>query len=118
MKTIDADQLKNMIDDREALTLIDTLPQESYQKEHIPGAQSVPAKSSDFVAQVERIVSSRAAPVIVYCANTECDLSPTAAKELEGAGFENVIDFEGGLQEWKDSGYELEGAGNKGGATR
>jgi len=43
----------------------------------------------------------------VYCARTECQSSHHAAEKLEQAGFRNVIDFEGGAEEWKRAGLEL-----------
>ncbi len=108
MKSISAEEVRARIGEDDNAVLIDTLPSESYAKEHIPGARSAPAKDPGFVERVEGMVASRDAPVIVYCANKECDLSPTAARKLEDAGFSYVLDFEGGLDEWKNAGFEVE----------
>ena len=107
MKTINAHELKSMIDRDEDVTVIDTLPEASYKKQHIPGAYSIPLKGSNFASSVGDIVDTKEDTVVVYCANTDCDLSPTAARKLEENGFENVIDFEGGIEEWKQAGYEV-----------
>jgi len=55
---------------------------------------------------VREIAKSKDDTVIVYCANTDCDLSPTAAKKLDEMGYKTVLDFEGGIQEWKRQGFE------------
>jgi rhodanese-related sulfurtransferase len=36
-------------------------------------------------------------------------LSPQAAQRPVDAGFKNVVDYEGGLKDWAESVYELEG---------
>lgn len=107
MQTIDARKVRDLINMKDAAILVDTLPQETYEKAHIPGAHSVPAKSEDFIERVDDLVDSRNQTVIVYCANEECDLSPTAARKLEDAGYANVLDFEGGIEAWREAGYEL-----------
>ncbi|MFG0304956.1 MAG: rhodanese-like domain-containing protein [Phycisphaerales bacterium JB040] len=107
MNIINARQLSDMLDRDDDWVLIDTLPAESYEKRHIPGAHHVPTDAPDFVGRVEDLVESRDDPVVVYCANTDCDLSPRAAEKLEGAGFTNVHDFEGGLEAWEESGHEV-----------
>ena len=62
----------------------------------------------DFVAAVEGIAGRKARPIVVYCANKICQASPKAAINLERAGFTDVTDFEGGMAEWKEAGYEVE----------
>jgi rhodanese-related sulfurtransferase len=112
MRSIDANELNEMMNGNEAerVAVIDTLPADHYENEHIPGAHSVPLKQPDFVSRVDELVDQRSDPVVVYCANTECDLSPNAAEELEKAGFSNIVDFEGGIEEWKSKGFATAGA--------
>ena len=47
--------------------------------------------------------------IIVYCASTECQASPRAAKKLEELGYSNVTDYEAGVAGWQDAGYQFEG---------
>lgn len=110
MKTLNARQLRRMMDGQAHITVIDVLPREHHEKEHIPGALNIPVKDADFVEQVTQQVDEKIAPIVVYCASRECDLSPTAAKQLDEAGFANVSDFEGGIEEWKAQGYEVAGS--------
>jgi rhodanese-related sulfurtransferase len=108
-ETITADDLKEKLESDDDFVLIDTLGDMSYQRAHLPEAISISAKDNNFVANVEAAVADKSVPVIVYCASFSCDLSPQAAQDLVDAGFENVIDYEGGLKDWVESGFDLEG---------
>jgi rhodanese-related sulfurtransferase len=107
MKTINAHDLKSRMENSQDTLVIDVLPTEHYESGHIPGATNVPLSAEQFVNAVDGIATSKEQPVVVYCANTECDLSPKAAERLESAGFKNVADFEGGMEEWKAAGMDV-----------
>ncbi len=106
--TITRDALKKKIDQESDFVLIDVLGKISYAKRHLPGAISIDAHEEDFIRQVERRVPDKDKEIIVYCASFSCQLSPTAASKLVDEGYTNVVDFEGGLQDWEDSGYAFE----------
>ena len=107
MKTINASQLNDIMEREDDWVLLDVLPKQQYEKEHIPGAHNVPLDEDNFVERVRGVTESEEDQVVVYCANDACELSPTAARRLEDAGFANVLDFEGGVEAWKDSGFEV-----------
>ncbi len=48
--------------------------------------------------------------IVVYCASFECRASPAAARKLEELGYTRVLEYEGGLADWRDAGYPLESA--------
>jgi rhodanese-related sulfurtransferase len=101
MKIVSKEQLEKMIQDKENIVLIDVLPKDSFEKQHIPGSISIPFKNNTaFVSDVEKHAPSKEAKVIVYCANTSCSLSKQAAGKLENAGFSNVYAFEEGVEGW------------------
>ena len=101
MKTVNKSQLKQWLDTKEDLLLIDVLPKEDFQKQSIPGSINVPFKGiDDFANNVERHTKSKADHIVVYCRNTQCDASKNAAKKLEAAGFTNVQAFEDGVEGW------------------
>lgn len=107
MQTIDAQELKRKIDANEDFVFLNVLSREYFDKEHIPGSDNIPYDSEDFVQKVEERAGGKETEIVVYCANTECTASPKAAEKLEDAGFTNVIDFEGGMEEWKDAEYAV-----------
>jgi rhodanese-related sulfurtransferase len=47
--------------------------------------------------------------IVVYCSGVACVSSMMAYKTLVDEGFKNVRRFAGGLPEWEDAGYQLEG---------
>lgn len=107
MNTLKASELKTMIDNEEDFTLINVLPREEFEKQHIPNSQNVPHDRDTFVSDVKTLVGSKDAKVVVYCANRECQASPKAADKLVTAGFTNVYDFEDGMAGWRLAGYEI-----------
>jgi len=108
MKTLNAQELKDRIENRGDTLVIDVLPVEHHREAHVPGSANIPLGDDGFVQAVDDAAKSKDQPIVVYCANTECDLSPNAARTLENAGFENVADFEGGIEEWKAAGFKAE----------
>jgi rhodanese-related sulfurtransferase len=106
MNTITATQLKRMMDGDESFDLVNVLPEEDFQKQHIPGSINLPVKNHDFVSQVQqRVGGDKEREIVVYCASKQCDASSTAARNLERAGFTNI---EAGMQGWKEAGHPVD----------
>jgi rhodanese-related sulfurtransferase len=103
MKTIEAKQLKETLDANTGTTVINTLSKDAFDAKHIPKSVNVPQDEPEFVDRVEKMTSGKADPVVVYCASASCDSSTKAGKKLEEAGFTNVYEFEGGVDEWEKS---------------
>ena len=61
-ETVDRDQLQALVD--RGGQLVEVLPREEYEDEHLPGAIGIPLRRIDAEAR-ERLDPSR--PVIVYC---------------------------------------------------
>lgn len=110
MKNLSARQLKEMLDRKEDLYLINVLPRKAYDEKHIPGSVNVPVQEDDFLTRIERIVSDKEAKIVVYCANESCNASPQAAEKLVDRGFKNTYDFEGGVKAWEEAHLPLAGA--------
>lgn len=113
VRKLSAKELYDWQSQGQDFTLIDVLPEGTYEDEHIPGAINIPLGDSEFAPRVEEFTGQPdpKKTVVVYCANTECDLSPKAADKLDAMGFEQVFDFEGGLEEWKEKGYATSSGG-------
>jgi rhodanese-related sulfurtransferase len=102
MKTIEANELKALLDGNEDVLLINTLNAESFEKTRIPGAVNIPVEDEDFVARVEEQAGGKDKPIVVYCASQQCNSSEKAAEKLENAGFTAVTDFAGGFKAWQE----------------
>jgi rhodanese-related sulfurtransferase/CBS domain-containing protein len=82
LKRIDYQGLRRLLD--EGAQLVEVLPAEEYAEEHLPGAINIPLKQLD-AESASQLDKSR--PVIVYCWDYLCDMSPRAAARLDSLGF-------------------------------
>lgn len=86
--------------------VVEVLPEEEYEEEHLPGAVNIPLKKLD--ARTTAGLDKRK-PVVVYCWDALCDLSPRAACRLQTLGFEEVYDYVVGKADWLAHGLPREG---------
>lgn len=114
METVKREDLKSMLDHNDAYYLINVLAPEEFYEAHIPGSYNIPVADKHFIQKVEQRVADKDAKVIVYCANFDCAASPKAAKQLAGAGFTHVVDYDGGVQDWEEAGFPLQSGGERG----
>lgn len=110
LKTITTEELKERLGRGGGdFQFWNVLTDEYFKGESIPGSRRVP------LDRVGREVSQGAvakdAEVVVYCAGPQCPQSRHAAEKLTELGFTNVRAYEGGIEEWKQAGYEIESAG-------
>jgi len=103
---LSADELKEAFEGEHPPILINTLPRSAHESKHIPGSINVPV---DDIDQVESLVPNTDTPIVVYCANANCEASVSAAQALEEMGYTNVYDFERGYAGWRQAGYSLVG---------
>lgn len=103
MKTISRAELKTKLDQHENFKLVFTLGDWHYRAKHIPGSIQVdnPEKAKELLDKEDDIV--------VYCSNVHCVASIMAFHLLEENGFKNTRRYAGGIQDWEEAGYPLEG---------
>ena len=99
-KLITRESLKGMIDRKEDFILVNTLSPESYESQHIPGSINIPV--DDIEMKAENLLDKEK-DIIIYCGIFECTMSTHAAKILDKLGYNNVYDYKGGLQDWKQA---------------
>ncbi|MDD5438982.1 MAG: rhodanese-like domain-containing protein [Candidatus Omnitrophica bacterium] len=90
-----------------SFTLVDVLPRELYNQEHIAGAVSMPL--GEIEKSAATMLPDKHETVIVYCASFDCPASTRAAEILMGLGYIDVLDYKGGLKDYKEYGGKLEG---------
>ena len=108
VKEISYEQFREIYDSGENFFLFDVLPSESYRKGHIKGAVSVPVNTINEKCVSEMLHAD--SKVVVYCGGHQCQASTEAANKLHALGLTNVLDFKGGLEDWRKNGNELVGA--------
>ena len=103
MNVISREELKEKLDKEEDIKLVFALGAWQYRAKHIPG-------SLHFVDLEEALqVLDQDDEIIVYCSNPACAASSFAYRFLVNHGYKNVRRYAGGLLEWEDAGYPLEG---------
>jgi len=88
--------------------VFDARPHLEYSISHIPGALNVAPKPgvemsqyvSD-VAEIERVVQTKDAPIVLYCNGPFCGKSKRLSEELLDAGFTNVRRYQLGIPTWR-----------------
>jgi len=103
IRVISAGELKAKLDRGEPIRLVNALRDWEFKRRHIPG--------SEHFAELDDALKSLkpSDEIVVYCTNPPCRASQKLYWDLVDRGYENVRRFEGGLVEWADAGYPLEG---------
>jgi rhodanese-related sulfurtransferase len=102
-RTVDVAGVRELLERR--AQLVEVLPAQEYDELHLPGAISLPLKELDGQA-AERLDLGR--PVVVYCWDALCDMSPRAAAWLEQLGFD-TYDYALSKVDWMAHGLPMEG---------
>jgi rhodanese-related sulfurtransferase len=98
--TVDRDEARRLVEG--GAQLVEVLPEHEYTEEHLPGALHLPLKRLD--ADSSRALLDVSSPVVVYCWDALCDMSPRAAWRLERLGFGPVYDYAAGKVDWMAAG--------------
>ena len=104
MKVIDREELKEKLDRGDEFQLVMTLDKEAFDRAHIPGSLHF----HNVREAIERLNPEQ--ETIVYCAGRACRSSIDAYLTLRGSGFEHLYRYAGGLEEWQEASYPLEGS--------
>jgi rhodanese-related sulfurtransferase len=103
MRTIGHEELKQKLDRKDNFRLVMALAEWAYQAKHIPG-------SIHFATMKDALHAlNKEDEIVVYCSDASCIASQALGQLLERNGYTNVLHFAGGLQEWEQAGYPLEG---------
>lgn len=106
VKNIGRDDLKDMMDSGEVFFLVNVLDPEEFENERICGSINIPAPA---VGRDSVNLLDKDDTIVLYCAGPSCTASAIAADKLNSLGFSDIWRFEGGLKEWKEAGYCVEG---------
>jgi rhodanese-related sulfurtransferase len=106
VKKITRKELRDLVSSGAKFRLVDVLDKDHYAKEHIKGAVSLPLQEVE--SRAEKLLKKDDL-VVTYCASFECQASTKAAEKLMAMGFKNVLDYKGGLKDYKEANLPLEG---------
>ncbi len=107
VKNISRNELVEIMNSGRKFKLVDVLPKESYAREHIKGALSIPL---DQIEKEAVKILKKDDLIITYCASFECPASTKAAEKFIALGYQNVLDYKGGLKDYKQANLPMEGS--------
>ena len=105
MRHVDTAEARKLVE--EGAQPLEVLPEQDFLLERLPRATSIPLPELTREA-AERLDPRR--PVLVYCYDTQCDLSARGAALLEQYGFDEVYDYTGSKMAWLAEGFPSEGS--------
>lgn len=120
---VTAAELKQWLDSKKEMLIVDTMPYEdSYKKAHVPGARQFlfPIPDMDEWNAAETAGKSEAdylallgpdkeRTLVVYCGFVKCTRSHNAGVWAKRLGYKNVYRFAGGIYAWRGAGFPVEG---------
>lgn len=104
VREITYDQFMEIREAGEEYVLLDVLAEDSFREGHIEGARNMPVGGITKESAEKEL--KKDAAVVVYCGSFLCTASTAAAKKLSALGY-RVLDYKGGLKEWKEKGNAL-----------
>ena len=106
-RAISADSLKHKILSGEELAILDVREEGIYFDAHLLWASNAPLSRIEFL--IDALVLRRSAPVVVYDSGPTGKevLAQSAKNRLESFGYTDVSVLTGGLEGWKECGFEL-----------
>lgn len=113
---IDTEGLKAMIDKKEDVLIIDTMPASHFAKKRIDGAVNVelPVKLDEVKpeqkeALLKALGDNKDKKIVMYCGFVQCARSHTGAVIAKQEGYKNILRYPGGIYAWIDAGYPTVG---------
>ena len=103
MNTITATELKYRIDHGDQVFLVNALEEEKFKARHIPSSLNLFTKEG-----IEENLKKNDT-IVVYCTDQSCNKSILLYYLLEAMGYKHIYRFPGGLREWEEKGYPVEG---------
>ena len=103
MELISRDELKAKLDRGDNFKLVMVMAEWAFQAQHIPG--------SIYINRLHDVAGwDQNEEIVVYCTGGACLASRTAYDYLvKKKGFTHVRRYAGGLEDWAEAGYPLEG---------
>jgi rhodanese-related sulfurtransferase len=100
----DVDEVKRAIDSGEEITIVDVREPAEYDEGHLPGATHVPRGLLEYRASTDLPDKNRR--MVTHCALG--GRGALAASTLTEMGYTNVANMQGGINGWREQGYEVE----------
>lgn len=101
---IKTEELKNLIDSKSSLFLVDSRPLARFNQAHLPGAHAVPLPELK-KKKAAVLPKNKKRLLIFYCGGITCPLSPASAALAKELGYTNVRVYHEGEPVWSKSNF-------------
>jgi len=88
--------------------VVDVLTSEDYDAGHLPNARNACVFKVTFLEDLKQLAPDRSKSLVLYGASSRDLASTTAAEKLVDAGYMQVADYRGGLEDWRAAGDRIE----------
>lgn len=109
MKHITREGLKQLLDEKKDIVLLNVLAAEEFAECHIPGSQNIYWRELARKDNEAKLPKDKT--IVVYCGSFTCGASAKGGAILEAMGYK-VIEFDGGMKDWQAAGYPVGGKEN------
>ena len=105
------EEFQPMVAERTGL-VIDARPAVFYRESHVPGALSLPRETfaEDYPRMRDRLEAYRDRLIAVYCSGPDCPDSQLVADALTKLGYQRLVIYTSGWDEWSKTGLPQESA--------
>ena len=101
MQSVSGAYIKQLIDDKASVMLVDSRPTRVFDKGAIPTAVNIP--DTEFDKHVDKLPKDKATPLIFYCGGLECVLSNKSADKARQLGYTDIKTYPEGYPEWSST---------------
>ena len=108
MNLISREELKEKLDRGDKFKLVNALGDWAFEAKRIPGSINISNMEALRKAMHEKILDPDD-EIIIHCSNPFCPASIVGYHTLVRNGYRNVRRYAGGIQDWEEAGYPLEG---------
>jgi rhodanese-related sulfurtransferase len=103
MKLISREELKEKLDRGDKFKLINALGEWAFNAKHIPGSINISR-----IQDARKILDPKD-DIVIYCSNPSCIASIIGYQLLTNMGYSKIRRYAGGIVDWEQAGYPLEG---------
>src|SRR5215204_4779349 len=103
MNLISREELKEKLDRGDQFKLVNALGEWAFNAKHIPNSINI-SKIED-----ARKILDPNDDIVIYCSNPSCIASIIGYQLLTNMGYSKVRRYAGGIFNWKQAGYQMEG---------
>ncbi len=104
MNLINREELKEKLDRRDQFKLVNALGEWAFEAKRIPGSINI-----SNIRDARNMLDSDD-DIVIHCSNPSCIASIIGYQILTSMGYKKVRRYAGGISDWEDAGYPLEGS--------